>query len=99
MSYADKKITVTKLRANLYKLLDEVIETGIPIEINRKGKTILISLEEKPSIFNRLDKRNLTPDNMSEDDLIYHGYGIPEDDKTYYINPKDSDSLAADDGK
>ncbi len=30
-----KTITVTELRGNIYKLLDEVLNTGIPIEINK----------------------------------------------------------------
>lgn len=99
MSSKENKITVTKLRANLYKLLDQLIETGIPIEIERKGKKIIIALEKTPSIFDRLDKKNLTPPDISEKDLIYHGYGIPEDDRSLYINPEGSSFLATDDGK
>ena len=100
MTRHDKKLTVTALRANLYKLLDELIESGIPIEIERKGKIIVIALEQKPSIFDRLEKKDLTPDDLSEQDLIYHGYGITEDDKSLYINPEEgTNPIAADDGK
>jgi prevent-host-death family protein len=37
-----KTITVTELRGNIYKLLDEVLNTGIPIEINKGGKKLKI---------------------------------------------------------
>ncbi|MDA3791216.1 MAG: type II toxin-antitoxin system Phd/YefM family antitoxin [Desulfobacula sp.] len=37
-----KTITITELRGNIYKLLDEVLNTGIPIEINKGGKKLRI---------------------------------------------------------
>lgn len=37
-----KTITVTELRGNIYKLLDEVLNTGIPIEIKKGGKKLKI---------------------------------------------------------
>jgi len=30
------------LRENVYRILDEVLDTGIPIEINRRGKKLKI---------------------------------------------------------
>jgi len=39
---AMKTITVTELRGNIYKLLDEVLNTGIPIEIKKGGKKLKI---------------------------------------------------------
>lgn len=41
-----KSISVTELRGNIYKLLDEVLNTGVPIEIIRKGKKLTITPEE-----------------------------------------------------
>ncbi|MBE9204894.1 type II toxin-antitoxin system Phd/YefM family antitoxin [Synechocystis salina LEGE 06099] len=38
-----KSITPTELRQNLYNLLDQVLETGIPLEISRKGKRLRIA--------------------------------------------------------
>ncbi len=35
-------MNATRLRANLYAVLDEVIETGKPVEIVRKGKRLRI---------------------------------------------------------
>lgn len=35
-------LSPTHLRANLYRLLDEVLETGTPIEIDRGGRRLRI---------------------------------------------------------
>jgi hypothetical protein len=37
-----KSVTPTELRRNLYKLLDKILETGIPLEIDRGGKYLKI---------------------------------------------------------
>lgn len=37
-----KSVTPTELRKNLYKLLDKILETGIPLEIDRGGKHLKI---------------------------------------------------------
>ena len=42
-----KTISVTELRSNIYKLLDEVLNTGIPIEINKGGKKLKIMPAKK----------------------------------------------------
>jgi hypothetical protein len=38
-------MTITELRRNIYKIFDEVVETGRQIVITRKGKKIKISRE------------------------------------------------------
>jgi antitoxin (DNA-binding transcriptional repressor) of toxin-antitoxin stability system len=35
-------VTASELRQNIYRLLDEVIETGTPLEIERKGHLLRI---------------------------------------------------------
>jgi Antitoxin Phd_YefM, type II toxin-antitoxin system len=50
-------ISASKLRANVYRLLDQVIETGQPLEIERNGKTLVIAPKEKESIWDRLPRR------------------------------------------
>lgn len=50
-------ITASKLRADVYRLLDEVLESGQPLEIERKGKILLISPQETRSIWDRLPRR------------------------------------------
>jgi prevent-host-death family protein len=64
-----KQITPTQLRQNLYNLLDEVLNTGIPLEINRGGKLLRIMPVEKVDKLKRLKKR---PDVIvgNPDDLI-----------------------------
>ncbi len=42
-------ISLTKLRGDLYKIVDQVIKTGIPIEIERGGKRVKIVLVQKKS--------------------------------------------------
>ncbi len=38
-------MTITELRRNIYKIFDEVVETGRQIVITRKGKKIRITCE------------------------------------------------------
>jgi hypothetical protein len=49
-------VTASALRANVYRLLDEVLETGQPLEIERKGKTLVIAPKEEQSILDRLPR-------------------------------------------
>jgi hypothetical protein len=50
-------ITASKLRANVYQLLDEVLESGRPLEIERKGRILVIAPKEVQSIWDRLPRR------------------------------------------
>lgn len=64
------KISATRLRQNLYNILDEVLSTGQPVEIERNGKVLRIIPEIKGSIFDRLEKH---PDAIIGDpeDLVH----------------------------
>jgi len=42
-----KTVTPTELRSNIYNLLDEVLRTGIPLEINKGGQKLRIVPVEK----------------------------------------------------
>jgi hypothetical protein len=57
MKEASMAITASKLRADVYRLLDEILETGQPLEIERGGKTLVITPKEVPSIWERLPGR------------------------------------------
>jgi len=35
-------LTASKLRANVYRVLDQVLETGVPVEIERHGRRLRI---------------------------------------------------------
>jgi hypothetical protein len=39
-------LTASKLRENIYKILDQILETGVPVEIERDGKLLRISTVE-----------------------------------------------------
>jgi hypothetical protein len=50
-----KRLTASQLRQNIYRILDEVIETGRPVEIERKGTVVRIEMERQDeSIFEAL---------------------------------------------
>jgi hypothetical protein len=51
------KVTASKLRENVYQLLDEVIATGTPLEVVRKGVVLRIEPEFVESKLSRLKKR------------------------------------------
>ena len=42
-----KRITASQLRQNIYRILDEVLETGRPVEIERKGRLVRIEPERQ----------------------------------------------------
>jgi len=50
-------ISITRLREDLYRLVDEVLETGQPLEITRKGRKLLIVPETPDSKLGKLRKR------------------------------------------
>lgn len=35
-------LSASKLRENIYRILDQVLETGVPVEIERRGKRLKI---------------------------------------------------------
>ncbi len=39
-------VTATQLRKDIYRILDQVLETGTPVEIDRKGHRLKIVLDE-----------------------------------------------------
>lgn len=51
-------ITLTELRNDLYKVVDQIIATGNPVEILRNGHKIKIILADGPSKLDRLTKRS-----------------------------------------
>jgi antitoxin (DNA-binding transcriptional repressor) of toxin-antitoxin stability system len=64
------KMTASQLRADIYRLLDQVLERGEPIEIERHGQTLRISAVEPQSRRARLIAR---PDVITgdPDDLVH----------------------------
>lgn len=72
-------VSPSELRANIYRLLDEVLETGTPLEIERKGRRLRIVADEPPDKLARLVPH---PDyiNGDSEDLV-------EIDWSVYWNP------------
>ena len=66
------KITASKLRENIYKILDEVLETGAPVEIERRGRKLRIVPGEDPPR-RKLDRLEHRPDTIVGDpqDLVH----------------------------
>ena len=52
------RVTASKLRADIYNILDRSLKTGEPVEVVRKGRVLKIVPEKKPSKLSRLKKRN-----------------------------------------
>jgi hypothetical protein len=63
------EITASKLRADIYRVLDYVIETGDAVDIVRKGRHLRITAVEQPSKLEQLVRR---PDTIigDPDDLV-----------------------------
>ncbi|MBA1146032.1 type II toxin-antitoxin system Phd/YefM family antitoxin [Ectothiorhodospiraceae bacterium WFHF3C12] len=47
-----ERLTPSRLRANLYRILDRIAESGEPVEIQRKGRSLRIVAEpdSKPDL-------------------------------------------------
>ncbi|WP_414623440.1 type II toxin-antitoxin system Phd/YefM family antitoxin [Calothrix sp. CCY 0018] len=64
-----KKVTLTELSNNIDSLLDEVLETGISLEINKNGKVLrIVPVEKKDKLSNLTFKPNVIQGNP--DDLV-----------------------------
>lgn len=37
-----EKLTVTTLRKQIYRVIDQVLQTGVPVEVERNGKKVVI---------------------------------------------------------
>jgi len=55
---ANVKVTASRLRANVYNILDEALKTGEPVEVIRKGQILRIVPETGPAKLKRLKKRS-----------------------------------------
>jgi len=65
-------ITPSELRQDLYKLLDQVILTGKPIEIKRKNRVLKIIVEQPKSKIDNLKKRQVL--NCAPDEIINNNW-------------------------
>ena len=64
------KISVTKLRTDLYRIVDQVIESGVPVEIERNGQVVkLVPSVKKSKLANLKTHPNVI--NGDPDDIIH----------------------------
>ena len=63
-------LTASKLRQDIYRVLDHVLETGEPVEIERNGRRLRIIADDPPSRLAQLVRR---PDVVEGDaeDLVH----------------------------
>ncbi len=50
-------ISATKLRSNLYRVIDEVIRKGVPVEVELRGRKVFIVPAEPINKLTNLPKR------------------------------------------
>lgn len=64
-----KTVTTTELRANIYNLLEEVLATGIALEVKKGDRKLRIVPVEKP---HKLDNLIARPETLQgdPDDLV-----------------------------
>jgi len=66
-------VNATKFRSNLYRLLDDVIETGNSLKVKKNNNILEVSLKKKPSKIDRLTKHdclNCSPESIIHIDWI-----------------------------
>ena len=65
-----KKVTPTQLRADIYNLLDEVLRTGLPLEINKGDKKLRIvpveQVDKLENLISRPESIQGDPDDLAE---------------------------------
>jgi hypothetical protein len=64
-------LTASKLRENIYRILDQVLETGVPVEIERSGRILRIVVADGKT--SKLDRLEAHPDAVVGDpeDLVH----------------------------
>lgn len=51
-------MTISELRQNIYQLLDQVLDTGVPLEVERKGRKLRIAPEPPRDKLDNLKRRD-----------------------------------------
>ena len=51
-----QKVSITQFRSNIYKIIDEIIKTGEPVELDRHGRRIrIVAIDQDDKL------KNITP--------------------------------------
>ncbi len=62
-------LKASSLRENIYRILDQVLETGVPVEIERRGKILKIIPSETRS---KLENLKARPYLLSDAEELVH---------------------------
>lgn len=62
-------LKASSLRENIYRILDEILETGVPVEIERRGKILKIVPAEPAR---KLDNLKSRPYLLSDPEELVH---------------------------
>lgn len=62
-------ISASKLQSDIYRILDEVVRTGIPVEIEHDGRILEIVDKDKPKKLERLVARPFL--NCDPEDIVH----------------------------
>lgn len=73
-------VTASQLRADIYRLLDEVVDTGVPLEIERKGRRLrIVAVETRSKLDNiKGDPNAITGDPGDLPDVHWDHYWNPD---------------------
>ena len=62
-------LTASKLRQDIYRILDRILDSGNPVEIKRRGRILKIVPEKPVSKFDNLIKRSILT--VAPEDIIH----------------------------
>ena len=65
-------ITASKLRSDVYRILDEVLRTGVPIQIERNGQILEIVAKDATKKLDRSIKRPFI--NCPPEEIVHHDW-------------------------
>lgn len=57
MKSGARTLSATRLRQDIYNVLDDILETGRPVEVERRGRRLRIEVVEQVSRLARLEPR------------------------------------------
>ena len=63
------RLTASRLRQDIYRILDEVLESGVPVEIERRGEILKIVPPEGRSKLDSLQPRDYI--NTDPEDMVH----------------------------
>ncbi len=55
-------LTASKLREDVYRILDQILETGVPVEIERRGQLLkIVPVEARSKLDNLMERPDFLP--------------------------------------